>query len=313
MTTSLILDCDPGNDDALAILVALGHADLELKAVTTGAGHLSGDRTAHNAAIAMAVAGRDVPVAAGAMTPFVRERLIAGVLDLGSALDPERPDLNAVALDVRHSADVIADGVRQGVGTIVTTGPLTNLAMALRRHPDIAERIERIVTLGGAWGLGNKTAAAEWNMLCDPEAAAIVFDARIPITLIPIDAAAQVGITDKLIARVEAVAGTVGSFAGELLRSLILTFQRGLLGPDLMPLNDPVAPLVAANPALARSVPARVDVELAGRLTYGRTVIDFAGRSGMPSNVDVVISLDALQIHDALVSALQRLAHCNRS
>jgi inosine-uridine nucleoside N-ribohydrolase len=313
MTTSLILDCDPGNDDALAILVALGHADLDLKAVTTGAGHLAGDRTARNAAIIMAMAGKEVPVAAGAMVPLVRERLIAGVLDLGSALDPERLDLNAVALDSRHSADVIADGVRQGIGTIVTTGPLTNLAMALRRHPDIAGRIERIVTLGGAWGLGNKTAAAEWNMLCDPEAAAIVFGARIPMTLIPVDAAAQAGISDALIARVEAIAGTIGSFAGELLRSLVSTFRRGLFGPDLMPLNDPVAPLVAANPALACTVPARVDVELAGRFTYGRTVIDFAGRSDMPANVDVVVSLDEAQIHDALVAALSRLAELNRS
>ncbi|MDE1995179.1 MAG: nucleoside hydrolase [Rhizobiaceae bacterium] len=308
MSRPIILDCDPGNDDALAILVALGHADLELKAVTTGAGHLAGDRTARNAAITVAVSGRNVPVAAGATVPLVRERMIAGVLDLHSALDPERPELDAVVLDSRHSADVIADCVRQGVGTVVTTGPLTNLAMALRRHPDISGHIERIVTLGGAWGLGNKTAAAEWNMLCDPEAASIVFGAGIPITLIPVDAAAQAGISDGLIARVEAIPRAIGTFAGELMRSLVSTFRAGLFGPYRMPLNDPVAPLVAADPTLARIVPARVDVELAGRFTYGRTVIDFAGKSGMPANADIVVSLDETRIHDRLVEALLRLA-----
>lgn len=314
MKKPIILDCDPGNDDALAILAALGHAALDLKAVTTGAGHLAAERTARNAAITMAMAGRrDIPVSSGAIAPLVRERLIAGVLDLNSALDPERPELDAVALDGRHACDAIAEHVRQGVGTIVTTGPLTNLAMALRRHPDIASRIERVVTLGGAWGLGNKTAAAEWNMLCDPEAASVVFGAGVPITLIPVDAAAGAGITDALIARVEAIPGTVGAFAGELLRSLVSTFRPGLFGPDRMPLNDPVATLVAADAALARTVPARVDVELAGRFTYGRTVIDFTGKSGMQAKVDVVVSLDEALIHNALVDAFSRLAEQNRS
>lgn len=313
MSLPIVLDCDPGNDDALAILVAAGHPALDLKAVTTGAGHLSGERTARNAAVTMAAAGRqDIPVAAGAMLPLVRERLIAGVLDMTSALDPERPELPAVELDDRRSADVLAEFVLAGTArTIVTTGPLTNLAMALRSRPDMASRIERVVTLGGAWGLGNKTAAAEWNMLCDPEAAAVVFSAGIPVTLIPIDVGAQAGITDALIAEAEAVGGRIGAFAGELLRSLVLTFRPGVFGPSHMPLNDPVAPLVAAEPALARTVPARVDIELAGRHTYGRTVIDFAGKSGLPANAEVVISLDGPAVQRAFVGALARLAASN--
>ncbi len=312
MTTSILLDCDPGNDDALGILVATGHAGLDLKAVTTGAGHLAADRTARNAAITLAVSGRpDIPVAAGAIGPLVRERLIAGILDLETALDPERPDLGAVALDSRHSVDLIAETILTGTGTIVTTGPLTNLAMALRRYPQIAGKIDRIVTLAGAWGLGNKTAAAEWNILCDPEAAAVVFGAGIPITLIPVDAAAQAGISDRLIARVESIPGAVCLFAGELMRSLVSTFRPGLFGPAVMPLNDPLATLVAAQPALAHTVPAHVDIELAGRFTYGRTVIDFAGRSGLPANADVAITIDEQGVHDALVAAVSRLSKMN--
>jgi inosine-uridine nucleoside N-ribohydrolase len=310
MSLPILIDCDPGNDDALAILVAAGHAGLDLKAVTTGAGHLDGERTARNGAIAAALSGRrDIQVARGAAGPLVRERLIAGVLDLASGLDPERPELAAPALDARHSADLIADLVRAGqVSTIVTTGPLTNLALALRRHPELAGEIRRIVTLGGAWGLGSKTAAAEWNVLCDPEAAAIVFGAGIPLTLIPIDVGADAGITEALVGEAEAVGGRIGAFAGELLRSLVSTFRPGLFGPPHMPLNDPVAPLVAADPSLARSVPARLEVELAGKFTYGRTVIDFAGRSGLPANADIVISLDGDRILQGLVAALARLA-----
>lgn len=311
MTLPILLDCDPGNDDALGILVAAGHANIALKAVTTGAGHLAGDRTARNGAITLAAANRpDVPVAKGAMLPLVRERLIAGILDLDTALDPERPELPARELDPRHSADMIVDMVSSGaVSTVVTTGPLTNLALALRRAPDIAVKIDRVVILGGSLGLGNKTAAAEWNILCDPEAASIVFGAGAPITLIPVDGSADVGISPDLIARTEAISGPIGQFAAELLRSLVTTFRPGVFSPAFMPLNDPIATLVAGDPSLARTVPARVDIELAGKHTYGRSVVDVALRNGLPANADVVLGLDAKRVEQAFIDALTRLAH----
>jgi inosine-uridine nucleoside N-ribohydrolase len=312
VTVTVLHDCDPGNDDALAILVALGSPGLSLAAVTTGAGHLAADRTARNAAIALRVAGAgSIPVTRGAPAPLVRERLIAGVLDLESALDPERPDLPAVAIDeTRTSAEAIADVATRTAGlTIVTTGPFTNLALALRNRPSIAGRLGRIVALAGAWGLGNKTAAAEWNVLCDPEAAAIVFSAGVPITLLPIDATAGVMIDDALVEAVAALPGPSARFAAELLRSLRATFTRGgPFAPTDMPLNDPLALLVTAQPALARTVPARVDVELAGRFTYGRTVMDFAGKSGLPPNCDIAIELDVAATRRSFLRALARLA-----
>jgi inosine-uridine nucleoside N-ribohydrolase len=317
VTISIVHDCDPGNDDALAILAALGSPHLSLAAVTTGAGHLAADRTARNAAIALGVAGAEgIPVTRGAPTPLVRERLIAGVLDLESALDPERPDLPAVAIDeARTSAETIADLASRNPGlTIVTTGPFTNLALALRSRPSLASKLGRIVALGGAWGLGNKTAAAEWNVLCDPEAAAIVFGAGVPITLLPIDSAAQVVIDDALVEAVEALPGRGARFAVELLRSLRATFRSGApFAPSDMPLNDPLAVLVAAEPALARTMPARVDVELAGRFTYGRTVIDFAGKSGLPANCEVVVQFDVAATRQAFVHALARLSSLSSS
>jgi inosine-uridine nucleoside N-ribohydrolase len=310
VTIPILHDCDPGNDDALGILVALGSPNLSVQAVTTGAGHLAGDRTARNAAIALAIAGaQETPVARGAMAPLVRERLIAGVLDLERALDPERPDLPAVELSTASSAEMIVDIASRIAGlTIVTTGPLTNLALALGLRPSIAARIARIVTLGGAWGLGNKTAAAEWNMLCDPEAASIIFGAGIPLTLLPIDATAQILIDDDLVSAIAALAGAAPRFALELLRSLRATHRAGPFGPPDAPLNDPLALLVANAPALARTMPARVDVELAGRFTYGRTVVDFSGKSGLAPNCEVVVAFDVAATRQAFVHSLTRLA-----
>ena len=314
MTIRIIHDCDPGNDDALAILIAAGHEKLDLAAVTTGAGHLAADRTAKNAAIAMAFAVPiRAPVSAGATTPLVRERMIAGFLDMESALDPDRPDLAAVELDARHSVELMADTLRGAEKTtIVTTGPLTNVAMLVRRHPELTGRIARIVVLGGSWGLGNKTAAAEWNILCDPEAASIIFGSGLPVTLVPIDAAAEVGIDGNLATDVEAIGGPMAGFAAELLRSLVSTYRVGIFGPKLMPLSDPCALLVAAEPSLVKTVSARVDVELAGKFTYGRTVIDFAGKSGLPANCEVVIAFDVEATRLAFVKTLERLASLNR-
>lgn len=308
--TDIIHDCDPGNDDALGILVGLGHPRLNLLAVTTGAGHLAADRTAINAAIAVAAAHpKAVPVSTGAVGPLVRERLIARILDLENGLDAERTDLDRVPLDALHSIDRIAAEANSRPGlTIVATGPLTNLALALRRYPEIRGKIGRIVTLSGAWGLGTKTAAAEWNVLCDPEAAAIVYGSGIPITMVPIDASGTVPITATLIDDVGRLPGPAASLAAELLASLVTTYRPGVFVPPQMPLHDPCAILVVAVPEIARTASARVEVETAPGLNYGRTVVDFAGRTDKPNNCDVVIAFDVGATHAALVDAIGELS-----
>src|ERR1700677_424986 len=310
MRAPVLHDCDPGNDDALAILAALGSATLDLKAVTTGAGHLASDRTAQNAAITLGVARRNsVPVTRGAEGPLVRERLIAQLLDFEHGLDTQRDDLPTVAIQPNEtSAEAITRFAMQETGlTIVTTGPLTNLALALRTAPATASRLVRIVMLAGAWGLGNKTAAAEWNVLCDPEAAAIVFACGTPLTLVPIDAGAQVTIDDALVEAISAPGGPVANFAAEVLRSLRSTYRPGPFGPRDAPLNDPLAVLVAASSKLARSVPARVEIELAGKHTYGRTVVDFADRSPLGPNCQVVVEFDVAATRRAFIEAINAL------
>jgi inosine-uridine nucleoside N-ribohydrolase len=309
MTITVLHDCDPGNDDAVAILAGIGHEALDLVAVTTGAGHLTFERTAENAAITVAVAGAAIPVSAGAHGPLLRERLIARILDMEHGLDPERGDLPAVKLDDLHSIDRIAREAAAHPGlTVVATGPLTNLALAIRRYPELTGTIGRIVTLSGAWGLGTKSAAAEWNILCDPEAAAIVYGAGIPVTMVPVDASGTVPITDALVAEVKSIGGSAPRLAAELLRSLQSTHHAGLFGSAEAPLHDPCAMLVAAQPAIATIVKARVDIDTTQGLNYGRTIVDFAGRSEVPANCDVVIAFDVVATHRALVRALRSLS-----
>jgi inosine-uridine nucleoside N-ribohydrolase len=309
MAKQIILDCDPGNDDALGIIVALGSDNLSLQAVTTGAGHLANDRTFKNACITIAQIGTlNIPVSKGAENPLVRDRLIAKVLDLTSGLDSDRDDLNSIEPDSRNSVQLMHDIIIDNPGiTIVTTGPLTNLAMLFNLHPKLKNSIERIFSLAGSIGLGNKTASSEWNILCDPEAASAVFNSGVPITLIPIDTSLDVGISDALIKDVKTISTPISKFVVELLTSLVSTFSPSILGPKLMPLNDPIATLIAAEPDLVTTEKARLDVELSGNYTYGRTVVDFLFRDGKEANADIAISINTKQLENAFLNSITNL------
>ncbi|WP_069816403.1 nucleoside hydrolase [Streptomyces sp. TP-A0874] len=308
MTIPLLYDCDPGNDTAVAIMAAAGHPEIDLLAVTTVAGHSPAEQSAHNAAIAVHHAGSAVPVTRGSEKPLVRDQVLAGIVDLERGLDRFRDDLPAVELDSRHSVDLIVETAREHPGlVVVASGPLTNIASALRKDPGVAGNIARVVTLSGAWGLGGKTAAAEFNVWCDPEAASVVYGSGLPLTVLPTDATTTVPIDDPLISRVAEPGTASAVLSAELLSSLKTTHRTGVFGPTPVPLHDPCAVLYAADPSLGQSVTVRADVELAGRYTYGRTVIDLGGKSSEEPNADVVIRLDAARVHDALVDALRRL------
>ncbi len=181
---------------------------------------------------------------------------------------------------------------------MVTTSPLTNLALALRNRPATGPKISRTIVLGGAWGLGTKNASTDWTTPRSSEASLIVPGAGAPIALIPRGATAPVF-------EVTALSGPVAEFAVKLLRSLRTTHQECcLFGTIDMPLNDPLALLVAANPAVSQTVPAHIDIELSGHLTYGQTVIDFDCKSGRPPNRDIVIEFDVDLTRQAFKRAL---------
>ncbi len=172
MTTPIVIDCDPGHDDAIAILLALASPELELVGVTTVAGNQTLDKTTRNALVTLEIAGRsDIPVAAGAEAPLRRDLRTAAHVHGETGLDgPELPEPSARPVEA-HAADFLAELIETGV-VLVPTAPLTNLALMLERHPDVTDRLERIVWMGGAIAEGNITPAAEFNAFVDPEAAA---------------------------------------------------------------------------------------------------------------------------------------------
>ncbi|MGH3010119.1 MAG: nucleoside hydrolase, partial [Gaiellaceae bacterium] len=214
MSTKIVMDCDPGHDDAMAILLALASPELELLGVTTVAGNQTLDKTTRNALIALEIAGRgDVPVAAGADRPLRRELRTAAHVHGETGLDgPELPEPAAAPVDA-HAADFLAELIEPGV-VLVPTAPLTNVALMLERHPDVRDRLERIVWMGGSTVEGNVTPAAEFNCFVDPEAAAAVFASGIPITMIGLNVTHRALFTRAHAEELRG-AGRAGRFVGE--------------------------------------------------------------------------------------------------
>jgi pyrimidine-specific ribonucleoside hydrolase len=302
----LILDCDPGHDDALAILVALARPELDLLAVTTVAGNAGLEATTRNALRVLTLAGRrDIPVAAGAAGPLLRSLHVAANIHGASGL--EGADLPEPAFEARPEGAI--DLIRSVLDTatepvwIAAVGPLTNIALLVRTHPGLLERIAGFRIMGGAITEGNTTASAEFNIWQDPEAARIVFDAGRPITLMTLDVTHQALFGAADVARLDALGTRVGSVFADLLR-YFSRFHAERYGWDGSPIHDAVAVAQLALPDLVRTVAYHVDVETTSDLTRGRTVVDLHGLTGRPPNVDVGVAIDRPRFIDVLVEAV---------
>lgn len=301
----VIIDCDPGVDDALAILFAAGSPELDVLALTTVAGNQTLEKTTRNASHIAALAGRhDLPVAAGCERPLVRELVteptVHGETGLGD-LVPE--DGAPVVAD--HAVDLIVDLVRASPGeiTLLPIGPLTNLALALRREPRLPSLVREVVLMGGSASRGNVTPAAEFNIFVDPEAAAAVFAAPWPLTMVGLDLTHQAQATAAVVERVAALPGGAGRFATRLLRFAARTYPReGFAGP---PMHDACAVARVLAPELVACRPARVVVETAGRYTAGMTVTDLAPAGG--TTTQVALHLDVPGFWDRVLAALARV------
>jgi purine nucleosidase len=271
--TTIILDCDPGIDDALAIAFAHGHPDIRLLGITTVAGNVGLTRTTENAlAVSEFIGAGGTPVTAGCATPLVRPALDArqvhGESGLGGARLPSPVQKPAPG----HAIDYIIDtaGATPGEITLVATGPLTNIAMAVRKEPRLVHWVKDFVIMGGSAGRGNVTPAAEYNIWADPEAAAAVFTAGWTVTVLGLDVTLKTGATPVTLARM----GELGSLGAELLLPALEQYRSGS-EPGGPAVHDVCAVVYVAEPALFGLVPARVEVETAGRLTSGMTVTDF--------------------------------------
>jgi purine nucleosidase len=301
MSTTIILDCDPGIDDALAITFAAGHPGIELAGITTVAGNVGLARTTRNALdVADFVGAGDVPVTAGCAGPLLRPALDArhvhGVTGLGGAVLPESPRSPRAG----HASDFIIETIAAAPGevTLVATGPLTNVALALRKEPRIASWVRQFVIMGGSAGRGNVTPAAEYNMWADPEAAAVAFSAGWTVRMIGLDVTLQALATDAVRARLSSL-GTLGS----VLLLPALAQYSSLPDPAV---HDVCAVTAVAVPDVFGFTEASVAVETTGRLTSGMTVTEFAP-SG-PPNAQVATSIDVDRFWDVVVAAYGSVA-----
>jgi inosine-uridine nucleoside N-ribohydrolase len=301
----IVLDCDPGHDDALAILLAAAHPALELVAITTVAGNQSLDKTTLNARRICSVAGiRDVPIAAGCDRPLVRSRIASPEIHGESGLDGPAFGPPTVPLDTRHAVDLIIEASQDQEGLIlVPTGPLTNVASALARDPSLAQRLRRIVLMGGAMGLGNVTPAAEFNIAADPEAARAVFESGVPITMVPLETTHRALATPEVIKRIAALDFPLAHVCVELLGFFAETYLR-VFGFTAPAVHDPCAVAWVIDPTIVPTQRMRVDVETEAEFSYGRTVCDAYGVTGREANAEVGTGLEVERFWALMIEAI---------
>jgi purine nucleosidase len=311
MPRTVIIDCDPGHDDAFALFTAFGSPELEVAAVTTVCGNQTVDLVTRNALAVVEVAGRTgtVVVARGAERPLSREHVPAAGIHGASGLDGPALPATPGEIDPRPADQVIVDLVTAagpGVVTLVATGPLTNLALALQRDPAIADLVAEVVIMGGAATQGNITPSAEFNIHVDPEAAAAVFDAAWPVTMMGLEVTHQALATADVRARVAGLETRVGRFGAELLDFFA---ERYLVEQQFEhpPVHDLCPVVYLVDPAVFTMTEAPIAVETRGTLTVGRTVVDLRGPAPLDCRHRVGLALDRDRFWDVVMAALARL------
>ncbi|QGV79502.1 nucleoside hydrolase [Streptomyces ficellus] len=306
----VILDCDPGHDDAFTILLAAAHPSVELLAITTVAGNATVEKTSLNARRVCTAAGiRGVPVAAGLAGPLHGAGIVARNIHGESGLDGPGFGEPTVPLDPRDAITLLRETLlaHPGPVTLVPTGPLSNIAAFLLAHPGLAaERVDRIVLMGGSTGRGNRTPAAEFNIAADPEAADIVFSSGLDVTMIGLNVSHQVPAAPGVLTRLEALGTPLARLCVELLTYFGTTYREvfGLAAP---PMHDPLTVAHLVDPDLITTVRAPVAVELTGTHTRGATVVDLDGVTGRPANARVGTAVDAPAFWDLIVDAVRVL------
>ncbi|HWK25250.1 MAG TPA: nucleoside hydrolase [Solirubrobacter sp.] len=307
MPTPVIIDCDPGHDDAMAILLAVASPELELVAVTTVAGNQTLEKVTANALRVLDVAGADhVPVAAGADRALVHPARVAKDVHGETGLDG--PDLPPPSRPPRpqHAVELIADRLRERPLTLVPIGPLTNVALLLATYPELAPRIERVVLMGGAIGLGNVTPSAEFNVWADPEAAARVLSAGLDVTLVGLDVTHRAMLSAE---RAEALraGGRAGAVVADL-HAFYRRFHERVYGHSDTPVHDALAVAHVIDPAILTTERLPVEIDVTQGPCRGRTVVDPLRRTGAEPNAHVAVDVDAPRFVDLLTTRIASLA-----
>jgi len=291
VSTPIILDCDPGIDDALAIAFATASPEIDLVGITTVAGNVELAKTTANAlAVASFVGAKDVPVAPGSAAPLMRPPLHAGHVHGDSGLGGAVLPAPGRTAEDRHAIDFIIDTIAAAPGqiTLVATGPLTNIGLALRREPRLATWVRNFVIMGGSASRGNVNHAAEFNIWADPEAAAIVFRAGWTVRMIGLD----VTLLARATVAVQQRMRSLGSLGSQLLLPAIAQYRDSHDTTGEPPVHDVCAIVSIADPTVFEYTPALVEVETHGALTSGMTVTEFSPAGGRNAHVATAVNVD---------------------
>jgi purine nucleosidase len=307
----IIIDTDPGQDDAAAIMLALGSPELDILGITTVAGNVPLERTSTNARIILEFCSRpEVKVFAGADRPIARPLITAEHVHGKTGLDGPELHEPQMPLQAQHAVDFIVETLKRepaGTVTLCTLGPLTNIALALKKAPEIAGRVRELVMMGGGFFEGgNITPAAEFNVYVDPEAAAAVFKAGIPIVMMPLDVTHKVLTLKSRVEKLRAI----GSRPAKALVEMLDFFERfdvEKYGSDGGPLHDPTVIAYLLKPELFAGRNCNVEVETASPLTVGMTVVDWWQVTGRNHNALVMKDVDADGFFTLLTERVGRL------
>ncbi len=301
----VILDGDPGHDDAIAWTLAASSPGLDILAVTTVAGNVSLDKTSLNSRKIWTLLGKDVKIARGAVKPLFTEHIDAPSVHGESGLDgPDLPD-PVMELHELGAVDLMAQILREAVEpvTIVPTGPLTNVALLLLTYPELKNKIAHICFMGGGAAYGNWTPAAEFNILVDPEAAYVVFHSGLPMTMCGLDVTEQALVKPADIERMREIDNPVARIVAEWLDFFYLFHkEKGYSGA---PVHDAVAVIALTNPEILTMKRSFVDVELSGDYCRAATVADFYGVLGQEANMNVVLDIERDKFIDLLCESLE--------
>nr|ELR5259257.1 nucleoside hydrolase [Providencia rettgeri] len=307
----IILDCDPGHDDAMAIFLALGNPNIDLLAVTTVVGNQTLDKVTHNAhAIMEFVGANNIPIAAGCPRPLVRTIQTAPEVHGSTGLDGTHLPEPTQPIDQRHAVDLIIDTIKSHPPktiTLVPIGGLTNIALAVRKAPEIVELVKEVVLMGGGYHTGNRSAVAEFNIIIDPEAAHIVFNEKWPITMVGLDLTHQARPNDLIMEQIARLNTPISQFVVESLNYYTTGYRQRNGYSDHAPVHDLCAVAYVINPSIMETVKAPIDIELQGTLTTGMTVTDFRMPAKAECHTQVATKLDNPKLWEMFINSLKQL------
>ena len=289
----IILDCDPGHDDAVAIMLAAINPKIELLGITVVAGNQKLEKTVNNALKICNHLNLNVPVYSGMSRPMIREQLIADDIHGETGLDGPKFEELKIKAENKHAVNFIIDTLMNSDEkiTLVPTGPLTNIGMAIRFEPKIIEKINRIVLMGGSYQLGNMTPAAEFNILADPDAAHIVFSSGVKLVMMGLDLTRQASATKEVVEKIKSLNNKASKLFVDLMEFFAAS-QKNVFGWTAPPVHDPTTIAYIIDPECIEVKPMFCEIELWSERSYGRTLCDYFGILKKKPNVDVAVKLD---------------------